>query len=282
MTSDNRRLQPVSEAIEALLVRRNPRGMATVRDALAPGYLLRAGTQLLRCTGPIAIVTGFPVRGALETDGPAAARVLYDTLQRLGRSPYIWIETRDWAQFFPDCAHQPLEVTAADPSVSPPGAVIVIERPGAAADGHFYNIRGIDISDQCRAVEDLLTACRCPIVAIGDGGNEVGMGKAGTALTSLPIVPAVSGCDELIAADVSNWGGYALAMMLQVLAGQRPQLPNIPTLLQRLIEQGAVDGVSGAPTATEDGFDADIGHSLLTEIAGILAPSDAASGSGAA
>jgi hypothetical protein len=261
------------ERIEALLVRDNPRGMATVRQALEPGYLLRAARHLLSANGPIAIMTGFPVAGTLETDGPAATIVLLDALLRAGKQPQVWVEASAHQQFYPTLPHLNLTHGEPDPGVlASLGAALVIERPGAAKDGRFYNIRGVDISSACLPVEPVLSRLKCPLIAIGDGGNEAGMGKAGNVLHQLPIMPAVQSCDELIVADVSNWGGYALAMMVLLLSGHPPQAPRLETLLLRLVNAGAVDGVSAAPTPTEDGYPAAHGEALLAEIAGILAP----------
>ena len=58
-------------------------------------------------------------------------------------------------------------------------------------------------------------------MGIGDGGNEVGMGKVRQQV--MQHIPngekiASSVCtDQLIAAGVSNWGAYALAAALYVL-----------------------------------------------------------------
>ncbi len=269
----NNDLSAASCAIEALLVQANPRGMATLRQALRPGYLLRAAQQLLKAKGNIAIVTGFPVADTIETDGPAGAQVLYRALAALGQHPVIWGEPEMLAQFFPDFAHQPLTDPLGQllPFPEDLGAVVVIERPGAASDGRFYNIRGQDISERCLCLAPVLADLDCPLIAIGDGGNEVGMGAAGEALKQLPIRPAVSGCDELLIGDVSNWAAYALALMLAA-AAQQPLLDfELSALLDALVRAGAVDGVTAAPTATEDNFPATVGDALIAEIRGILA-----------
>jgi hypothetical protein len=267
--------------IEALLVARNPRGMATVRDALEPGYLLRAAEAVLalkrmrRESPHVALLTGFPVDQTIETDGPAGVHALYHALQRAGCSPVIWTDHLLTPALFPGLKTRPRpNADALSAGDNAPDALIVIERPGAASDGHFYNIRGTNISDRCQPVEPLLNQLTCPIIAIGDGGNEVGMGKTGHALKQLPIVPAASTCDELIVADVSNWGGYALAMLIELLAGCdiSSHLLDTRSLLEQLVAAGAVDGVTGDPTLTEDNFPAAVGDALLREIRGILHP----------
>ena len=79
----------LSEAIEALLVQRNPRHMQVARAALQPGYYLRAARHLRDLSGTVIIATGFPVTGTFETDGPVGAIVLYNALQTLGARPVL-------------------------------------------------------------------------------------------------------------------------------------------------------------------------------------------------
>jgi hypothetical protein len=252
-----------------------------VRDALEPGYLLRAAEAVLALRPMhgefprVALLTGFPVDQTIETDGPAGVHALYHALQRAGCAAIIWTDRLLTAALFPELQTQSIpSAETLSNGDHPPDALIVIERPGAASDGHFYNIRGNNISDRCQPVEPLLNQLTCPIIAIGDGGNEVGMGKAGHALTQLPIVPAASTCDELIVADVSNWGGYALALLIELLAGCDISSHPLDTrsLLEQLVAAGAVDGVTGDPTLTEDNFPAAVGDALLREIRGILHP----------
>ena len=60
----------VARAVETLLIRENHRFMAEIAKRLSPGYLLRAAEYLLECSGPVYIVTGFPVNDTFETDAP--------------------------------------------------------------------------------------------------------------------------------------------------------------------------------------------------------------------
>lgn len=260
-------------AIEAMLVARNPRGMARVRDSLTPGYLLRAAQQLLVVQGPIALLTGFPVENTHETDGPAGVHLLYQALERAGRHPEVWLDETMQPGLFAHLRTRPLPATEGlSTTETQPGALVVIERPGAAADGHFYNIRGQDISDRCISVEPLLARLSCPVIAIGDGGNEVGMGLAGDVLKTLPITPAVGSCDELIVADVSNWGAYAIAALIDWMTGSptAPAHGEVAEVLDMLVTAGAVDGVTTLAEMTEDNYPASVGDSLLSEIRGIL------------
>ena len=266
----------ISTAIEAVLVSRNPRGMARVRRHLEPGYCLRAAQTLVAASGNVMICTGFPVGGTFETDGPPGAFALYHFLESMGERPWILAgetvtgalgtSVRTWAlqSFDYEGARAESEALLLDLA---PSVIVVIERPGAAEDGRFYNIAGEDISTECRPVEPLLELATCPVIAIGDGGNEAGMGRAGPILESLNIKPARIGCDELIVADVSNWGAYAVIGVAEALC-KRPILDWLDSsaLLARCIELGAVDGVTHQPTQTEDGFESGVGEAVIEEI----------------
>ncbi len=266
----------VSRAVETLLIRENHRFMAEISEALEPGYLLRAAKYLLACSGPVYIVTGFPVNDSFETDGPAGAFALYRLCEKIGHQPVI-ITDGDIAGALQDrfaCrsitgkSFETVSKTAeALYREAPPGLVISIERPGMAADGRYYNMSGEDISAHCGIAEPYLVFAPCPTIAIGDGGNEIGMGNVLSGLSKLNIRPAVSTCSELIVADVSNWGAYALCSMTKWLSGDHlPESKEFATDLDYLVSQGAVDGVTREATSTEDGFTLEKTSLLLTDI----------------
>jgi hypothetical protein len=272
----------LSTAVEAILVRRNPRQMARLREALRPGYYLRAA-RLLRDPGRTLIATGFPVAGSFETDGPLGAIALYRTLEELGHEciiacadPLAGVLEADFQvlrlkAFDHDAAKRE---AAAQLEALQPDRILCIERPGLAEDGRYYNMRGVDISSHCAIFDYHVRAGSCPTVAIGDGGNEIGMGLIGAAVSALDIRAAQTGCDELLVADVSNWGAYGLIAMLEALSG-RPLLAQINhlELLDYLSTRGSVDGVTGENTLSEDGLPASAGVAVLKELAALLADS---------
>ena len=97
------------------------------------------------------------------------------------------------------------------------------------------------------------------------------MGKAAEALSALDIHPAMSICDELLVADVSNWAAYAICALAYAQSGAIPDLgADIRNDLAFLVESGAVDGVTGKPTATEDGFAEGAGNVLIDHIITLL------------
>jgi len=274
-------LLTTSQKIESLLVTHNHRGMATAGASLEPGYLLRAARLIQASAGRVYILTGFPVGDTFETDGPAGAISLYRLCERLGSDPIILsdpaVTTALAAEFR---CHTLTDTSTAGARQSatalfkqaPPALVISIERPGAAQDGRCYNMAGDTISAHSAYSEAYLELANCPTIAIGDGGNEIGMGNLMGALSHFDIHPAVSTCEELVVADVSNWAAYALCLITDWLNGARYCLADdVQADLEHLVSQGAVDGVTGHATATEDGFAEQSAQRLIHDIHTILA-----------
>ena len=266
----------LSQAIEELMVARNLRNMQLARAALPPDYYLRAARQLRDPHGTVIIGTGFPVTDTFETDGPVGAIALYDCLQALGAEPVIACgpplsdaiaaDYRVLHLHAGDLASAQ-EEAAAQLERLQPTAVISIERPGLAEDGRDYNMRGEDITARCAFFDPFLTLATCPTIAIGDGGNEIGMGNIAAAIATLDIRAAVTCCDELLVADVSNWGAYGLIALLAKWSG-RDLLAEISPLdiLDYLSARGSVDGVTRKNTLTEDGLAASEGIRVIQEL----------------
>ena len=266
----------LSQTIEDILVARNLRGMKTVQPFLEPGYCLRAAQILRHCKGHVFIGTGFPVVDTFETDGPVGTIALYEALEKIGATPVIVcgrpisealsgkyriheIRVGDHEQREHEALQALYEYL--------PEAIVSIERPGQAADGGYYNMRGESISARTACFDSFMNMARCPTIAIGDGGNEIGMGKVGDALKELNIVPAATSCGELIVADVSNWGAYGIISFLS-LWSDRDLLKEINPLaiLEYISELGSVDGVTRINQLTEDGLPASEGESILLEL----------------
>jgi hypothetical protein len=270
----------ISQQIEDLLTARNPRGMQTLQAALTPGYYYRAAQMLQNISGHVLIGTGFPVNHTYETDGPVGAIALYQAIESLGATP-ILVCGAPLADAISDDYHVH-KITVGEPETSAreaqlvldkyqPTLVISIERPGMAADGHYYNMRGENISARCASFDYFLTLANCPTIAIGDGGNEIGMGNVADTLTGLNIIPSATCCDELLIADVSNWAAHGLLAMLSIISG-KDMLAHWDNLavLNYLSERGSVDGVTRENTLTEDGLNADISEQLINDLRKIV------------
>ncbi|XP_072350214.1 D-glutamate cyclase, mitochondrial isoform X2 [Scyliorhinus torazame] len=103
--------------------------------------------------------------------------------------------------------------------------LLAIERAGMAADGNYYNARKVNIKHLVDPIDKLfLTAQNIPGISttgIGDGGNELGMGKVKETVRKYIHNGDLIACDVeadfTVIAGVSNWGGYAVACGLYIL-----------------------------------------------------------------
>jgi hypothetical protein len=266
----------LSQKIEDILVARNLRGMKRVQPHLQPGYCLRAAQILRECRGHVFIGTGFPVVDTFETDGPVGTIALYDALEALGATPIIVcgrplsgaLAAKYRVHEIRVGDHDKREHEALDAMEKyQPQAIVSIERPGQATDGGYYNMRGENISPRTACFDTFMNLSECPTIAVGDGGNEIGMGKVSEALKDLNIVPASTSCDELIVTDVSNWGAYAIISFLSVWHGNDLLREINPLgILKYISELGSVDGVTRINQLTEDGLPASEGESVLREL----------------
>jgi hypothetical protein len=290
--------QALIDRIEAELHRDVGRGMDAVFAATRGGLWHAAST--LTEARRIGIITGFFVPGAVppaaETDGPAGAALLARAFRDAGLDCRVATDTI-CAQACTVALHAagagavPVDSLASngDPArliaawrEDEIDHVIAIERCGPAADGIPRNMRGRDLSDFVAPLDRLFTAGTWRTIAIGDGGNELGMGSVPPALIAehVPLGEAV-GCvvpaDHLIAAGVSHWGAYGLLAALSVVrrdwSGMRALLdPALDeAIVAAMVADGpAVDGVTLARSATIDARDMASHHVVLTAINALL------------
>jgi hypothetical protein len=140
-----------------------------------------------------------------------------------------------------------------------------------ARRGRCHSMRGRDVTAFTRPAHLLFEKPPWVMVGgrttigIGDGGNEIGMGKLpwATVRRNVPqggLVACRVPTDHLIVAGVSNWGAYALATGVRLLRGAPPDPALYDPerergLLRVMVDAGPlVDGVTGEPTLTVDGL----------------------------
>lgn len=161
--------------------------------------------------------------------------------------------------------------------------VIAIERCGRASDGDYYNMRGESISSWTGALDPLFEAGPWVRVAVGDGGNEIGMGKIDPSLIAENIaeggrIGSRTDCDHLIVAGVSNWAGWALPIAMALLQPSLRPLAADQIIdatsrdwLSRINDAGpCVDGVLGVPAESIDGLPWAVHGRILAEMRGFL------------
>jgi hypothetical protein len=193
--------------------------------------------------------------------------VLADILHDLGSEP-VFVTDRFCAAILHQCrAYRvidfPITSYAASQQIATdllaqeqPSLLISLERCGMNAEGRYANMRHVDISPQTAKI-DLLFQQFPESIGIGDGGNEIGMGNLWHAIQAeaLPIIPCTTPVKHLVIATVSNWAAYGIAAYLSRM--QQADFMRFVTprpLLEQLVAWGCVDGVSGQPTLSVDGF----------------------------
>jgi hypothetical protein len=273
--------------------------------------------SLAGCEEPsVGVVTGFYIAHADppcgETDGPLGALFLARALAPLGLRVRLVTDHSGEQALVAGLEACGLDI---DPVIILPPAIhpwddwmkrawaqyverlglthlIALERVGPTHhDDRCYSMRGRDITEHTNPAHLLFEdAARRPgmtTIGIGDGGNEIGMGKIHPEVIERNIPRgALIACrvptDHLIVAGVSNWGAYGLAAGVRLLRGA-PHDPALfdpereRELLQIMVDRGPlVDGVSGQRTAAVDGLPFDRYVKVLEQIGHILSSAEAA------
>jgi hypothetical protein len=283
-------------------------GNRGMKDLIVPGDLVQASHILgtLPAGGHVVVLSGFPCcvtqNPPTETDGPPGACAIAQAALALGHEVTLAVDDCNKLVFEAAAAHllqQPKFSVQTYPSTLSPSQeedfrklskscklLIACERAGPGKNGVCYTMRGIDmnakglIAPLHRLVQE--TDPLVPFLAIGDGGNELGMGKViSTIQEKIPKgdeIGCVIAADHLIAASVSNWGGYALAAGAALARSTTTQdvpgwlekcLPSEQEeidLLNRCVAAGCRDGVSGKMEATVDGMPLETSLQCLRDI----------------
>ena len=288
-------------AIEALVCRDVGRATGALMAATSGG--LFGAAQSLAGARSIGLITGFFVpRAAVpaaETDGPVGTALLAAALVACGvparvavdepSAPVVRVavETAGGGMALDAVRpghHADITRLADDWTAAGVSHAISIERCGRSADGRPRNMRGDDVSTWTAPLEDLFLAGRWTRIAVGDGGNEIGMGCLPPDLIARTVpngakIACVVPCDHLIVAGVSNWGAYGLMATLAVLRADW-RMAIVPFLTaerdlavtRAIVEQAhAVDGVTARPQATVDGFGPEVHGALIEQLARIVA-----------
>jgi hypothetical protein len=272
--------------IEALVQEEVGRNISHLCSA-AKGGLFAAASSIAVAEAPVVgVITGFFVPRATppaaETDGPVGAALLVRALASAG----VRVRMATDAPCAATCAAAlvgagvgdvPLDVVALGAPMGPlvdawaaAGVThaLSIERCGRAADGRPRNLRGVDIGDFTAPLDELFLGGGWARLAVGDGGNEIGMGALPRALIAQDVahgdsIACATAADHLIVAGVSNWGAWGIvaalavlrpdwrAAMLEALDAGRDR-----AIIEHAVRHGpAVDGVTALAELTVDGLD---------------------------
>jgi hypothetical protein len=273
------------------------RHITALFEAASGGLLSAASVLAAAPAAKVGLITGFYVPlgspPAAETDGPVGAALLAKGFADVGIP--CRLATDDLCRSAcaaalagAGAAGVPVDVMDVATAVAAwrrAGIThaISIERCGRSADGAPRNMRGLDISAYTAPLDELFTAGPWETIAIGDGGNEIGMGSLSRELIAQHInhgetIACITPARHLIVAGVSNWGAYGL---LGALAALRPDWRDRllaclderldAAVLEAAVNDGpAVDGVSRLRTMTVDNLEMAIHHSKLREIRALV------------
>src|SRR5262245_35711241 len=132
-----------------------------------------------------------------------------------------------------------------------PTHLIAVERPGRTRAGDYLSARGESVAPWNSPLDALFVArSRAITLAVGDGGNEIGMGnlraRLGRESALMGRIASAVRVRHLVVAGTSNWGAYGIVAALSRLTGR--MLLHGPAEERRLIEAcvdaGAVDGIT--------------------------------------
>lgn len=261
---------------EAITEGSHRRGMDGIGRVLR-GQLKEAVCELYhsRC---IFVLTGFVIRDTMtgETDGPLGAVSIVRALEMLGKE--VVIITDGYSVDILKQLKEAMKLESGILSVPFEGAVdflkqamddygpthvLAIERPGRSAEGIYHTMNGESLNDLVPDTDCLFQMAKTrgvKTIAIGDGGNEIGMGNVSTLVKNHvrngAAIAAAESCHLLVLATVSNWGGYGITAGLSLFSGKN--LLNPPEteseLLAVMVQAGAVDGCSRKSDMTVDGL----------------------------
>ena len=269
-------MNALTEKIEEIILQHSARGMDRLRKHLKAGYCERAARLILDNRGTVLIGTGFPVAGSFESDGPIGAIALYQVLAHLSYQPIfvcapplskIMSKGFDTYEIPILSQDQSKGVVRKALKKLNPSLVLSVERPGITDNGRYYNMHGDDISAFTAKFDLFFSYAKCPCIAFGDGGNEIGMGNVRDALADMKVIPSVTTCDELVISTVSNWGVYGvIALMSHQLKQDLFELFQPDAIAGYLLANGSVDGVTNRRELSEDGFPINVGIAIIAQL----------------
>ncbi len=282
--------------VERALLRPGARDVTGLAAAV-PGQLARLAAELAaagRAGSRVGLVTGVHIAWAptpaAETDGPVGTAVLAAALALLGAHPVV-LTDEPCAQVTGAClavlgAGRPevLPESADEASVRSRvaglglSALIAVERLGPGVDGRVRTMRGFDVTDSTAPLHAAFTLPGLVTGAVGDGGNEIGMGNVPADVVAACVahgdrIACRVPVDALVVAGTSNWGCSGLvAALARLVPGRRGALSALlePQVDARLLDAataaGAIDGVTGVPGRSVDGVPAAGYADLLADL----------------
>lgn len=234
-------------------------------ELIVRGNLI-SSSQLLANSNRIAIITGFYLAEveSIETDGPLAALLLAEYF--LSKKKQCTLITDD--QCFNHLIDAVSNFSTSIPVINSSSqldiddydCILSIERLGPSINGLHYSARctKVDVKNE-EIIWFLIQAQKnkIPTIGVGDGGNEIGMGKIYDKITNSIPNGSKLGCvvptDNLIFTGISNWCYWAWVSILDPEYLTSISFQEETILLKKMVDLGFVDGMTLNRTMTVDG-----------------------------
>jgi hypothetical protein len=235
------------EQIEILCGRVVRRNIARIRELVRGDLRKFADTIAANRAARIAILTGFYIPqgqpAAAETDGLSGAVLMATGLKRAGYQALVATDLPCYPALKAAADGSPESVEVLRCGVDDASVmdlwrrlqawgvthVVIIERAGLGIDGRPYDMMGNPL-DEFTAKFDLIVdeAHKSGVISlgVGDGGNEIGMGKIDKRMIAEDIengskIACVTATQYAMVCGVSNWAGVALLAALAILDPER-------------------------------------------------------------
>ena len=234
------------------------------------------------------ILTGFCcLSSSSETDGPLGSSLINSILNNLGfntsllTDPFSEKVVKASSKSDKIIIENSYENFLEKNNESDISFIISCERPGRSLKTKDYRtMKAKNISNQnCNL--DLLFPGENEkknylTIGIGDGGNECGTGniykEVQKKINYGDEICTDRFCDVLIMSGVSNWGALGLSASLVILNGEKKNMEFFieecyyqREMLEKMIEAGSYDGVSGKGELSVDGMKFDNEHLEVIE-----------------
>ena len=265
-------------------------GNRGISSLFQPNSLLKSSELILKTqkSKKSFILTGFCcLTSSSETDGPLGSSLLNSVLNNLGFNTYLLTDpfsekvvkaSSKTDKVIIEKSYESFLEKNKENDIS---FIVSCERPGRSLKYKDYRtMRAKNITHQnCNL--DLLFPGENEkksylTIGIGDGGNECGTGniyrEVQEKINFGHEICTDRFCDMLIMSGVSNWGALGLSASLVILNGEKKNMEYFidecyyqREMLQKMIDAGSYDGVSGKSELSVDGMMFDNEHSEITQ-----------------
>lgn len=265
-------------------------GNRGISSLFQPNSLHKSSELILKTlkTKKSYILTGFCcLSSSSETDGPLGSSLINATLNNLGFNNFLLTDpfsekvvkaSSNNGKIVIENSYENFLENHKESDIS---FIVSCERPGRSLKNKDYRtMRAKNISHQnCNL--DLLFPGENETksyltIGIGDGGNECGTGNIYKEVQKKVNygneICTDRFCDVLIMSGVSNWGALGLSASLVILNGEKANMEYFiqecyyqRKLLEKMIEAGSYDGVSGKGELSVDGMKFDNEHLEVIE-----------------